>query len=128
MNKIVSSILLLIVVIVLINNISLASGGPIVNPNAININTGYYKPTIQGANSNGKFLNMSNNAIAAVSTVGTAVSIIVLIIIGIKYALGSIEEKAHYKETLKPYLIGSFMIFGIFTILKVVQVVTEYVL
>ena len=47
-----------------------------------------------------------------ISLVGSAISIIVLIIIGIKYMMGSVEEKAQYKETLLPYLIGAVCVFG----------------
>ena len=33
-------------------------------------------------------------------------------ILGIKYMLGSVEEKASYKKSMMPYLIGSVLIFG----------------
>ena len=41
--------------------------------------------------------------------------------IGIKYILGSVEEKAEYKQTLKPYLIGAILVFGISNVLSIVQ-------
>ena len=37
------------------------------------------------------------------------VSVIVIMVIGVKYILGSIEEKAKYKETLIPIIIGIIM-------------------
>ena len=33
-------------------------------------------------------------------------------IIGIKYMLGSVEEKAQYKKSLLPYIIGAVILFA----------------
>lgn len=41
-----------------------------------------------------------------IRNIGIVVSVIALMIIGVKFMLGSAEEKANYKETLIPYLIG----------------------
>lgn len=37
------------------------------------------------------------------------VSVIVLMIIGFKYMIGSVEQKANYKATMMPYIIGCIM-------------------
>ena len=50
--------------------------------------------------------------LGVIQIVGTVVSVAMLMIIGIKYMMGSIEERAEYKENLKPYLIGAFLIFS----------------
>ena len=39
-----------------------------------------------------------------------AVSVITLVVLGIKYMVGSIEERAEYKKSMIPYLIGAFLI------------------
>ena len=36
----------------------------------------------------------------------------ILIVLGIKYMMGSTAEKAEYKKTLMPYFIGALLIFG----------------
>ena len=41
-------------------------------------------------------------------------------VIGIQFIMGSADEKAKIKETLLPYIIGVCVIFGAFTIWKVV--------
>ena len=56
--------------------------------------------------------NLGNSIITVLSTVGSIISVIVLVIIGIKYMLGSVEEKAEYKRSLMPYFIGSVILFG----------------
>lgn len=56
--------------------------------------------------------NIGNNLIQILSTVASIVSVLVLIILGIKYMFGSIEEKVEYKKTLLPYVIGAALVFA----------------
>lgn len=44
--------------------------------------------------------------LGAIQGAGIGISVIVLIVIGIKFMVGSVEEKAEYKESMKPYIIG----------------------
>ena len=60
-------------------------------------------------------------------SIGVAVALIVGIIIGIKYMMGSIEEKANYKQMLIPYLVGCVVVFGAFGIWKLVVTILESV-
>ena len=59
-------------------------------------------------------------------TAGTLINkagtILSLILIGIKYMVGSIEEKADYKKALIPYVIGAVFVFGITTIVTIIQI------
>lgn len=54
------------------------------------------------------------------ATIGVVVAVIVLLVIGIKYMMGSASEKAEYKKTMIPYLVGAVLIFGASAIAKVV--------
>lgn len=56
--------------------------------------------------------DFSASIINVISIVGSAAAIVTLIILGIKYMMGSAEEKAEYKKTLLPYIIGAAMVFG----------------
>jgi len=60
----------------------------------------------------GEAEDLGNKIITTVSVIGSITSVIVLVIIGIKYMLGSTEDKAQYKQTLLPYLIGCIIVFG----------------
>ena len=51
-----------------------------------------------------------------VQAIGSIVSVLVLVILGIKYMMGSAEEKAEYKKTLVPYIIGAGLVFAASTI------------
>ena len=54
-----------------------------------------------------------------ITTVGIVVAVIVILILGIKYMMGSAEEKAEYKKTMIPYLIGAMLILGGSAIVKI---------
>ncbi len=81
-----------------------------------------YKPaspsSVSGAT---KLREIGNDIIGIVQVIGSISSVVALILIGIKYVMGSVEEKAEYKQTLKPYLIGAIMVFGITNLLGIIQ-------
>ena len=64
--------------------------------------------------------NMGKLIIGLIRGIGTAVSVIVLAVLGIKYMTGSVEERAEYKQTLLPYFIGAIMTFGISNLLPII--------
>ena len=52
--------------------------------------------------------------------IGIVISVAVLMVLGIKYMMGSAEEKAEYKKTMIPYVIGAVLLFGATTIANAV--------
>ena len=78
-----------------------------------------YKP--DPITSAGKVKTIGNTIIGGIQFVGTIISVIVLICIGIKFIYGSAEERAEYKESLKPYLIGAIMLFSTTNILAIIS-------
>lgn len=52
-----------------------------------------------------------SNLLGIIRNVGVVMSVVVLMILGIKYMLGSVEEKSEYKQSFKPYIIGAFILF-----------------
>lgn len=65
------------------------------------------------------------NIVNIITTVGIIVAVIVLLILGIKYMMGSASEKAEYKKTMIPYLIGAVLIFGASAIAKAIIAMSE---
>ena len=57
-----------------------------------------------------KVNKLGGNILGVIQTVGTVAAIVTLIILGIKYMMGSAEEKAEYKKTLVPYVIGAILV------------------
>lgn len=47
--------------------------------------------------------------LGAIRNISVVVSVIALMVIGLKYIFGSVEEKANYKQTMMPYIIGCIM-------------------
>ncbi len=82
----------------------------------------HYRPdsenSVTGAT---RLQEMGNNIVGVIQVIGSAISVITLVVIGIKYVMGSSAEKAEYKQTLKPYLIGAIMLFGITNILVIIE-------
>ena len=66
-----------------------------------------------------QFENAGNTIFSLVRTVGIISSVEGLMIIGIRYMLGSIEEKAEYKKTLPVYVIGCLLIFAITSLVSI---------
>jgi len=67
----------------------------------------------------------SRNIYNILLTIGIAVAVIFGSIIGIKYMLGSVEEKADIKSLLIPYIAGCVIIFGSFAIWKLVVTILQ---
>ena len=60
----------------------------------------------------GTVVSAGNQILAILRVVGVIIAVAVLIILGIKYMMGSAEEKAEYKKTLVPYVIGVILVAG----------------
>ncbi len=73
--------------------------------------------TVQGAKEIG---SVGNSIVGILQTVGIVLSVVVLIVLGIKYMMGSAEEKAEYKKTMMPYLVGAALIFAASALAQVV--------
>ena len=83
------------------------------------VNADDYKPDeLENA---GKVATIGNTIIGGIQFVGSIVSVIVLIIIGIKFMVGSAEQRAEYKESMKPYIIGVIMLFLISNLLGIIS-------
>lgn len=55
---------------------------------------------------------IGNQIVGIIQTVGVIASVIILMVLGIKYMMGSAEEKAEYKKTMIPYIIGAVLLFA----------------
>ncbi len=77
------------------------------------IDTNFYHPTnLQDADVSTVF-GMAGNIVNGLTTIGTVIAVVGLMILGIKYITGSVEQKAEYKKTMIPYLLGCIFIFAI---------------
>jgi len=79
-------------------------------------NLDYWSPNIE---TNTEISKIAGRLIGVLQIVGSIISVIAVVIIGIKYLFGSIEEKVKYKETMMPYLVGCIMLFAISNITSI---------
>ena len=114
--KIISTILMVILLVSMFSSVVMAGGTP------EDLIDGF-TPT-EAAPGQTQIQNVSKNIIGVLTTIGVAVSIIVLLVLGIKYMMGSASEKAEYKKTMIPYLVGAVLIFGASAIAKMVIAMT----
>lgn len=109
-----ASVLLLIAVISMTLTTMVSANGGIDAPNI----AGGLKGTTSNAQND--VTKIGNQLIGIITTVGVVVAVIILLVLGIKYMMGSASEKAEYKKTMIPYLVGAILIFGASAITKVV--------
>lgn len=60
----------------------------------------------------GSVKSLGQQILGIVQLVGSIAAVVVLVVLGIKYMMGSAEEKAEYKKTMIPYIIGAVLIFA----------------
>ena len=72
----------------------------------IDINPSDYNPGMPTAQEGGRVITMAGKILGIVRNCGAIASIVVMSIIGLKYMLASLDEKANYKENMIPYIVG----------------------
>lgn len=58
-----------------------------------------------------RLIDMTESVLGIIQVVGTVLSVVIIMIMGVKYMLGSIEEKAEYKKDFVPYIFGAIFLF-----------------
>ena len=102
MKKYVKILSIMLVVIVAIMMISTAVYG-----NGMAFTPGNMTADVAGTEG---IQSLGNRIFGIVQVVGVVIAVVILVVLGIKYMMGSAEEKAEYKKTLLPYIIGAILI------------------
>ena len=68
----------------------------------------------------GSLQNASSSIYNILLICGMIVAVLIGAILGIKFMIGSVEEKAEIKAALVPFVIGCIVVFGAFGIWKIV--------
>lgn len=79
-----------------------------------------YQNIYQAPEGVGSLNSIGGQILGIIQVVGMGISVIMLIVIAMKYMIASVEEKAKLKETLIPYLIGAILLFGGSNILSII--------
>ena len=118
MNKKLVQIFTILMIVIALCSISVsvlaanpAAGTTAITPSSINGDTDLKTDSIS---------TIGNNIVKILQTVGVVLSVIILIVLGIKYMMGSAEEKAEYKKSMMPYVIGAALIFAASALAQVI--------
>lgn len=76
-------------------------------------------PTTDGNGVTG-VTTVGNTILGIIQVAGIILSVGCLMVLGIKYMMGSAEEKAEYKKTFIPYLIGALLLFAASALVKAI--------
>lgn len=111
--KVISTLLLAIMLVTSIATTAFA---------AVNLNTTISNIEKQKLNGNAdqQITKVGGNIVNIIQVVGIVIAVIVLLVIGIKYMMGSASEKAEYKKTMIPYLVGAVLVFAGTSLVKVI--------
>lgn len=83
-------------------------------------NPSAFKPGSISQEDTDTIISKANRILGVITTVGVVVSVITTLILGIKFMMGSVQEKADYKKSMVPYLIGVILLFSTSIIVKII--------
>ena len=109
--------IIMLIIITLSSFMATISYADLIDPNDYNPNNG-------NAEAPEKFTNMVGTIATTIQTIGIILSVIVIGLLGIKYMTGSVEERADYKKTMIPFLVGTFLIVAVGTVLRIINDLT----
>lgn len=114
-NKLFIFLILFFILIMFIPTYSIA-GNPIDDP-------GSFKPS--GTGDATRVISKGNTILGAIVVIGVITAVITLIILGVKFMFGSVEERADYKKSMIPYIIGIVLLLSISGIVALIAKLTE---
>ena len=62
--------------------------------------------------------SLGGKVLSALQIIGFIAGVVILVVLGLKYMMGSLEEKAEYKKTMIPYLVGAIIVIAAPTLAK----------
>ena len=141
-NKVITILSMVFVIFTLISNINIVQANTTSNSKAsVNGDSGSSSESslsdvISGGDSfiqagkdgsakidKGSLQNASSSIYNILLICGMIVAVLIGAILGIKFMIGSVEEKAEIKAALVPFVIGCIVVFGAFGIWKIVVTV-----
>ena len=75
----------------------------------------------------GGFMGAANKVLGVIYMVAIAMSVGMIIVIGIRYIISSPEQKADLKSKAIPYLIGAVLVFGTANIVRFISTAASWI-
>ena len=79
---------------------------------------GYYTPADKTGEGK-EAIKIAGRILGAIQNIGIVAAVVIAAVIGFKYILGSLEERAEYKQTLLPYVIGVVLLVAVPTVANI---------
>lgn len=85
----------------------------------------HYKPGGISGDDAKLITEKTNKVLSVIAVTGIIISVITSVVLGIKYMVGSISEKAEYKKSMIPYIIGIVFIVAASTVVGLIATMTQ---
>jgi len=110
--KLISVLLIAVILVMTLSNIVYASNATAILTDLDN------KTNLATADPGGVIKEKAGRLLSVVQYIGIIGGAIVLAILGVKYMLGSVEEKAEYKKSFIPLIVGAIVVMGAVSVAK----------
>lgn len=68
-----------------------------------------------------------SKVLGIIQVIGAGLAVGIIMILGIRYMMGSVEEKVNYKETMPPLLIGAILLGAAPTVVRIIYSMTQQI-
>ncbi len=120
--KVLTALLLVVMMVMSLNTVAFASGSTTTTSSG-EVGSVIDKITESAndkLNDDSGVATLGGQIVGIIQIIGIVVAVVILLVLGIKYMTGSAQEKAEYKKTMIPYIIGAILIFAASTIVNVI--------
>jgi len=109
--KLISALLIAVIMVMTLSNTVFAAAGVLNSLDGqVSLNS------VQGGD---KVATLAGRIISFIQYVAIIAGAVILAVLGIKYMMGSVEEKAEYKKSFVPLIVGIVVVMGAITIANV---------
>lgn len=92
-----------------------------INVKADTFNPESYNPGTVKKSDAATLFSMGEKAMGTIRNIAVVVAVVTVAFIGLRYMFGSVDQKAEYKSTMLPWLIGAMLVLGITGIVDIIQ-------
>lgn len=119
--KVLTALLLVVMMVMSLNTVAFASGSTTTSSGEIGSVIDKINVSANNKlNDDSGVASLGGQIVGIIQIIGIVVAVVILLVLGIKYMTGSAQEKAEYKKTMIPYIIGAILIFAASTIVNVI--------
>lgn len=119
--KIITTLLLVIMLVMSFSSVAFAGGSSASSSGQIGTVLGDINNAANDKlNNDSGIATLGGQIVGIIQVVGIVIAVVILLILGIKYMTGSAQEKAEYKKTMIPYIVGAILIFAASTLVNVI--------